>query len=66
MKTTKIDNIPTPPTLKTLFRSRFSDSIKTLEEEYNSDILKSEQDIINKKLYSHQDIKQKVALWKKR
>ena len=33
--------------------------------DYNRDLLKSEEDIRNLKLYSHEQIKQKVALWKK-
>lgn len=45
---------------------RKSSDIEKIYKQYNFDLLKAEEDIENERLYSHNQIKEKVALWKKR
>jgi|GEM_PF-2056497 len=52
--------------LHTILNRKSSDIEKKDYKHYNLDLLKAEEDIENGRLYSHNQIKEKVALWKKR
>jgi hypothetical protein len=49
------------PELKNILISKISQI-----DEYNHEILKSQEDIINNKLYSHKTVEEKIEEWKKR
>ena len=51
--------------LNTILDHMSSDAEKEYKQ-YNFDLLKAEEDIQNGRVYSHDAIKEKIALWKKR
>ncbi|MFY0481536.1 hypothetical protein ACI6PS_02940 [Flavobacterium sp. PLA-1-15] len=51
--------------LNTILDHKSSDAEKDYKQ-YNFDLLKAEEDIENGRIYSHDAIKEKIALWKKR
>jgi hypothetical protein len=65
-KISEIDDDAFLQALKTILDSRSSSSNKNYLEEYNNDLLKAEEDIENGKLYSHDQVKEKIKEWKKR
>lgn len=52
--------------LKIILDSKLFPSDHNYSEEYNLDILKSEQDIDSNKVYSHELVLKKIEEWKKR
>lgn len=50
--------------LKIILDSKSSAS--NYSEEYNNELLKAEEDIESGKLYSHNEVKEKIEQWKKR
>lgn len=65
-KISEIDDNAFLEALHTILDSKSSNIEKTDYKQYNFDLLKAEEDIENGRLYSHNQIKEKVALWKKR
>jgi hypothetical protein len=65
-KISEIDDDAFLQALKTILDSRSSSSNKNYLEEYNNDLLKAEEDIESGKLYSHDQVKERIKEWKKR
>lgn len=65
-KISEIDDNAFLEALHTILDCKSSNIEGTDYKQYNFDLLKAEEDIENGRLYSHNQIKEKVALWKKR
>ncbi|WP_026705654.1 hypothetical protein [Flavobacterium soli] len=65
-KISEIDDNSFLEALNTILDHKTSEAEKNEYKQYNFDLLKAEEDIENGKTYSHEEVKEKVALWKKR